>query len=402
MPGEEETRTRGTLLPWLLLALVNFAGQAVLRRELAPGEFGTFNALLALIGLGAVPLLGFVHELARHDRPDLLPMTTIATLAWGLVALPGVFLALPLLGLPRFTLDLFTLLNVALALAGVITGQLARPQGALRGWWWLLVGAGCARALAGAALGWSAPFAESALTAVLLAGLLVAMPLVLEFDWGLEHWKTVWRAVDPALLLSLGAAVSVATGLYLFSSADRLLALPKFGEPDARNLGYANPGLFDGYETAGLLGRALLWGTQPLLAIFFLQRVRLERTTRASLRFLWIHALALIFGAAVLSLGARTAATPFGDVATNAHFVPAFALAMVPIGLLQGLGTFALASRRWLECFLIGAGGILYTLPLALAARQPELMLAYMFGGSIIVLLAVVFVGVVRWGRRQP
>jgi len=30
------------------------------------------------------------------------------------------------------------------------------------------------------------------------------------------------------------------------------------------------------------------------------------------------------------------------------------------------------------------------------------LMLSYMFGGGLVLLMLVLFIGVVRWGRKQP
>jgi len=75
---------------------------------------------------------------------------------------------------------------------------------------------------------------------------------------------------------------------------------------------------------------------------------------------------------------------------------------MIPLGLLQGIGMFSLASRRYPECFVFGVCSIGYAVVLYLAGRNPQIMPAYMFGGSLVSLMAVLFVGVVRWGRKQP
>ena len=37
-----------------------------------------------------------------------------------------------------------------------------------------------------------------------------------------------------------------------------------------------------------------------------------------------------------------------------------------------------------------------------LVGRQPLLMPAYMFGGALVSTMVVLFIGVVRWGRKQP
>jgi hypothetical protein len=86
----------------------------------------------------------------------------------------------------------------------------------------------------------------------------------------------------------------------------------------------------------------------------------------------------------------------------TSHLVPSLAATMIPLGLLQALGVFSLASRRYPECFVLGGCSVGYTLLLYLAGRQPQLMPAYMFGAGLVCLMAVLFVGVVRWGRKQP
>ena len=161
---------------------------------------------------------------------------------------------------------------------------------------------------------------------------------------------------------------------------------------------------FDAYQAAGLLGRAILWGTQPLLWIFFAQRSRLARTTAASLIFFWIYAGALLLGAILVACLAQPLSQLFcGDnFQSTAVFVPSFALAMIPLGLLQAMGFFALASRRYPECFVMGGCALGYVLLLFLVGRQPQLMPAYMFGGGLVSLMLLLFVGVVRWGRKQP
>jgi hypothetical protein len=162
--------------------------------------------------------------------------------------------------------------------------------------------------------------------------------------------------------------------------------------------------LFDAYQTAGLLGRAVLWGTQPLLLVLFVQRSRLNKTTALSLKWFWIYLVALVAGIIFLELFHQTLSELFcgRDYLRTSHLVLVFAAAIIPLGLLQGLGVFSLASRRYQECFVLGGCSIGYTLLLYLAGRQAQLMPAYMFGGGLVALMIVLFVGVVRWGRKQP
>jgi hypothetical protein len=136
----------------------------------------------------------------------------------------------------------------------------------------------------------------------------------------------------------------------------------------------------------------------------FAQRSRLEHTTPASLTFFWIYLGALFAGAIFLDLLAGPLSRLFcgDDFQATSFFVPGLSTAMVPLGLLQALGVFSLASRRHHECFVLGGCSVGYTLLLYLVARQPQLMPAYMFGGGLVALMMMLFVGVVRWGRRQP
>jgi hypothetical protein len=418
---------------WALVALLNFIVQIVFRRELVPGEFGTLNTALGMIGLMTVPLLavnlGFTHYLARPHpagqsahidslRAAALSVTETFAWIWGALSLLLMFLLLPLLDLPRFSLQLFTLMNVLIALGGLVSWAVCQSGNQLRLWAWLLAAAALARVLVGAVLARQEPWAESGLAAFLLAGFITLTPALRsrEIDTA-TRWKAcqaIWSNLDRDFLLCVGATFSVLLALFLFSSADRIVAQSWFGIAMNNNMGLVNWALFDAYQTAGLLGRGILWGTQPLLWVLFAQRSRVNRTTPASLTFFWIHLGALLLGAIFLGCLAQPLSRLFcGDtVAMFTHlartsqvtsqFVPSLAAAMVPLGVLQALGVFSLASRRYHECFVLGGCSVGYTLLLYLAGRQPQLMPAYMFGGGLVSLMVVLFVGIVRWGRKQP
>ena len=99
------------------------------------------------------------------------------------------------------------------------------------------------------------------------------------------------------------------------------------------------------------------------------------------------------------------AAAPLANVVFTgnpAAFLPGFAGAVFMLGLLQGAGVFALASRRWAECFVLGACSIAYTIFLFYGGYQPALLTSCMFGGSLISLMLVLFVGVIRYARSHP
>jgi hypothetical protein len=218
--------------------------------------------------------------------------------------------------------------------------------------------------------------------------------------------KTCRDVFDRDFLLFAGATLSVLLGIYLFTNADRIVSLGWMNRLAGRVM---DPSVgtqtgFDHYQAAGLLGRGLLWGTQPLLWILFAQRSRLDRTTPASLTFFWIYAGVLLLGAILLGFLAQPLSRLFcgPNFQSTARLVPSLAAAMVPLGLLQALGIFSLASRRYHECFVLGGCAAGYALLLYFAGRQPQLMPAYMFGGGLVSSMIVLFVGIVRWGRKQP
>jgi len=415
-----QKETGESLNIWALIALLNFVTQIVFRRELAPGEFGTLNTALAIIGMMTVPLaaapqafawyLARKHPVERHEcvealRASRFLVTETLAWAWGALSVVLLFVIFPLLYLPRFSLDLFTLLNVLIAAGGLIGAVVCQSSGQVRLWGWLLVATALTRLILGAGLSAVEPWAESGLAVFLLAGCITLAPALRERSTEIAARLQALRAVlDHDFLLYAGATFSVLLGNFLFVNADRIVAQSWFGWSINNNMGYVDWPMFDAYQTAGLLGRALLWGTQPLLLVLFAHRSCLDKTTAASLKFFWIYLGALVGGAILLGIFRGPLSWLFcgSHFAVTSMFTLNFAAVMVPLGLLQALGYFALASRRFHECFVLGGGGVGYTLLLYLVGRQPELMLSYMFGGGLVLLMLVLFIGVVRWGRKQP
>jgi hypothetical protein len=413
-------QTGEMLAVWAAIAALNFITQIVLRRELAPGEFGTLNTALGVVGLMTVPVLAMNHAVVSYlahppksaasthlnslRAVSLLVMETFAWI-WGGISVLVILAVVPLLELPRFSLELLALIIVLLAVGGLVSGAICRSRSQLRLWMWLLLAAALARLLLAAGLGSAMPWAESGLSAWLLAGFITLIPVLRQQGSdAFLRFKACQALLNREFLIYFGATLSVFLAVFLFTSADRLVAQSWFGVATNNNLGLVDWREFDAYQTAGLLGRGLLWGTQPLLWIFFAQRSRLDRTRAASLTFFWIYLGALLVGAVILGELSRPLSQLFCGAAfeSTAFLIPHFAAAMVPLGLLQVLGFFALASRRYPECFVIGGLGVGYALLLYLVGRQPLLMPAYMFGGGAVAILMVLLVGVVRWGRRQP
>ncbi len=415
-----QKETGQPLAVWASIAALNFIAQIFLRRELHLGEFGTLNTALGVVGLLTLPLLAlnqaFTLYLRQIHPPEHAPrieaLRAAAFIAtetfgwiWGGLSILLIFVLLPLLDVPRISIHLFTVINVLVALGGVLSWAICQGGNRLRFWATLLFYAALSRALVGALLGWLEPWAESGLAALLLAGFIALAPAldIREIKPALR-WKACRDVWDRDFLLYAGATFSVLLGVFLFTNADRIVAQKWLGVAINNNLGIVSWSLLDAYQTAGLLGRSLLWGTQPLLWILFAHRSPLNRTTTASLTFFWIYLGALLLGAILLGCLAQPLSRLFcgPNFQSTAQFVPSLAAVMVPLGLLQALGVFSLASRRYHECFVLGGCAVGYTLLLYLAGRQPQLMPAYMFGGGLVSLMIVLFVGIVRWGRKQP
>ena len=415
-----QKETGHPLALWAAVALLNFATQIIFRRELQPGEFGILNSALGLVGLLAVPVLAvnqaFALYLKQTRAPEeksridtlrdaaLLATETFAWI-WGGLSIVLLFLVGSLLQFPRFSLQLFTLMNVLIAVGGLVSWSICQGGNRFRLWRLLLIAATVSRVLVGALLGWQEPWAESGLAAFLLAGFITLAPALSARDVDpAQRWKACRAVWDHDFLIYAAATLSVFFGVFLFSSADRIVAERWLGVAVNNNLGLVDWPAFDAYQTAGLLGRSLLWGTQPLLWILFAQRSLLKRTTAASLRFFWIYLGALVVGAILLGFLSNPLSYLFcgADFKSTAVFVPSFAAVMVLLGLLQGVGIFSLASRRYHECFVFGACSMGYALLLFLAGRHAQLIPAYMFGSGLVSLMIVLFVGVVRWGRKQP
>jgi len=410
-------RTRALAGP-LALALLTVLTQIVLRRELAPGEFGTLNALLGLILVALVPLAAFSavlrRELAAAQQPALhLPLLLRAALAWGILCLVLLFAALSALQLPRSSLLYLTLTAVAAGLLAIC----GRPAAPAR--WCAVIGIGAAtvRLVSGAWLAADWPVAESGLAAFLLAALLAGLPALRDQpDPG--PLAAAWKILRPALVPGL-AAVSVALALVLFTNADRIAAQINLGTVPPDNAASFQPGnidltfvdspLFDDYQAAGLCMRGILWAFLPLLGLLYLQRAPLDRTTYASLRWFWIYLGALVLGVLVLVFGAPVIHALFHPLYPDPEkidrtslLLPGFAGAFFILGLVQAVAVFALASRRYPECFLLAACSVVYTAFLFNAGRHAQVMLAVMAGAALMSLALVLLIGVVRYARSHP
>ena len=297
----------------IVIAALTVLAQIVLRRHLAPGEFGTLNALLGVALVMLVPLAAFSaflrRELAAARAENLhVPILTRVAIAWAIACVVILLAVLPSLDLPRASLLFFELLVVT---AGVLA-ICGRPVTPAR--WCAVIGISAAVLRLGVS-SWAAgnwPMAESGLGALLLGGLLAGLP-ALRDQPETPPLAGAWKILRPAFVPGL-AFVSVAVALALFTNADRIAAQVNLGTPDANNIvnmpmgaavsAFVDYSQFDDYQTAGLWMRGLLWSLLPMLALFYRQRAGSSRTTYASLRWFWIY-LGALFSAPAFSSSAR-------------------------------------------------------------------------------------------------
>ncbi len=402
---------------WMILAIAACDVQIIFRRTLDVGHFGTLQTVLGLIGLLTVPFVALSQALTQyfvHDhgpehsqrlaglRASSLFLTDTLGLILAVLSVPAFFIIMPIFSLRGLQLQVCTILTFLVTLGALVGAEVYRNN--LNRWTRLLLGAAVARILLAYGLTHYFTTAYTAFTVLITAGFVTLIAALDQRETG-RDFARLWQAVrDRDFLLHLAATFCVVFGIYVFTNADRIVSQDWFGNPVNNNIGYVNWPRFDAYQSAGLLGRGLLWGTMPLLLLVYVERTHLTRTTFRSMRFFWVYLATLIVSAILLGTFSGFFSYLFcgRHFEETAHFLPAFCLAMVPLGILQGVGIFALASHRYPECFTFAGASLFYSIPLFLEGRQPEIMLLYMFVGATVALMIIMFVGVVRWGRKQP
>ena len=341
-------------------------------------------------------------------RPSRRPLLRLAAIAlWARTAFVLLFVPLPLLVAAALFAAVVRLSPWLLALAAQLGGALAAPT-RWAGCSWAC-GRGGARLvrLAAAAVGaHDVPGRGSRASAAFASrGAFVAAARAARRPIDFRPRRGRAGAPAPVARSLPGRRSACSCGRAFHQRRPHRRADPTSAHADPANLGFDRrwPRSFDNYQAAGLLARGLLACTLLPLSILLLRRAALARTTRASLRWFWIYLGALVAG----RRAARSLAAPLAERALHreSRAVPArhSPRPCSSLGLLQGLGIFALASRRYAECFAPRrVRHRLHRSFLFFAGRQPQLMTTCMFGGALISLMLVLFVGVVRYARSHP
>jgi hypothetical protein len=414
-----------------IAALLTFVTQAVFSQILATGEFGTLTAALGLVLLLGVPLAAInqtlVHHLARfhadgrHEEIDRLHLFAFAVLkitalGTGVAALVFVAAFPWLLFSSRPLLQGAVLVTALTLLASTLSGALCLGLNRFRLWGLLTIAAALLRLLLAITVTSRYPRAEMALAITAVAWLITSAPVCWQKNRGRSVVKAGKILTRKDFLLYLTASLSVMLSLFLFSSGDQIISQYCFGLKLTGQAPIA-ASLYDNYQAAGQLGRSLIWGSAPILAVIFTHVSRepflnLQTTTPLflvadenkphrvkALQLLFLYCGTLATGAVLLQILREILTSLFlgHPSPAAAGLVPHFIAAMIPLGMLQAIGILCLATKNFLNCFVLGTGAVTYILLLRIFGDNPEHMLASMFYGGC---GAILLVGAIHLTRR--
>jgi hypothetical protein len=231
------------------------------------------------------------------------------------------------------------------------------------------------------------PWAEAGISASVLSGLVLASIAV--FSPHHASAASLRKVLLQRDWLIYGiASLAVAFGAFVFLQGDQIVAQRHFpGEELGR------------YSGAGLLGRTVVWASLPVLTVYFTRRSGHDHALSSSVRLLGVY-LGMICAGAVGILLLRVFILQIflgTQDAELAAMTAKFAVAMVPIGILQGMGCHYLAARRFPECMAFGFCGLTYLVALSLFGQTPDRMLEVM---GISATVSVVVLGVISLASR--
>ena len=366
-----------------MAGLGNFAFQAIIGHQLkASGEYGLVNTTLGYVGLLSLPLAiattAVTHYIARYDyHGDNARLQGLIagcqkflfrlTIGGSLVA---IFLAKPASDFLHFREGL-TFAALACVLAGLWGGLVTAL---CQGLSWFkrlalisLLGVGI-RLVFGAVVAAKFPTAEWAVLATAAAVLSNLILLTWKKDLT-KHAEPVspW---DREFVQFLMVSAAVVGGSYCFNQGDLLVAQRFFSKTE-----------LDAYTGAGVFARALPMTVAPLLTVLFTHRSTAHTgdALREQMKLIGLYAAGLLCGLIGLLVLRTYCLQIIGrNTPEAAAMVGQLAATMVAVGLLQALGTWALASR-WVKIALLYGGlGLTYWFALFWLGKSPEKLLQVM------------------------
>jgi len=388
----------------LLTGVGNYIFQMIMGRRLSSEEFGYLNTTLGLVGFLGLPLLissnAITHYIAHYRaqgnqaglsglllgcRRFLLRLTIVGSVA-------AILLVKPLSDFFRFPRPSLMVVVVVCVIAG-LWGTFGTTLCQGMSWFRRLAMIGVAGVVLRLSFGWFSTLKfQTAEAAALATGVALLSNIALLF-WRRElAWtgqvESPWGWGFARYLLTAAACIG---GGYCFTQGDLLVA-QRYLTGDS--LGH--------YAAAGLLARALPMVVAPLLTVLFTSRSghRQGSVVSEQVRLLGLYGVGLLIGAGILALlrgfGVRLLLGAYTPDA--AAMVTPLALTMLFVGMLQGLGMWALASR-WSKVTLVyGVLGVTYWLILLSWGTTIELLLKLMPAVSAVgfVVLLVTWLGAMR------
>jgi hypothetical protein len=369
---------------------VHFCFQLIISRELGgrAGEFGLFQFGVGFIVFLSLPLTiasqAITHYVARFhfsgDDARLHGLLAGCRKFLFYITIGGSFAAIILvkpLGVyfktPRASLMLVALFVAVAALWGAYLTVLCQGLGWFKRLALIALLAAVLRILFGSVTAHVWPVAEWAVAA---SGVMVAANLIL-FVWRKEFPRRTENIVSPwtpEFRSFLIASAAWAIGTNCFCQWDVFVAQKYFG---------SSKQIFDAYGSAAVFARQLPNVMAPLLTVLFTHRSSRQHhhddALREQLKLLGLYAAGLICGAVGLFiLRGFCLQLLHRNTPEAAGMIGPFACTMVFAGLLQALGTWALASR-WLKISLLYGGlGISYWLVLLFLGKSPAALLQMM------------------------
>lgn len=365
-----------------IASAIHYLFQSFMGHLLPREEYGYMNSTLGVILLLSVPLVAasqsvahFLARLQKEGDAQKLEEFRQKSLHWlwkGTWILLGLALLSwkPMkewLNFPRTSLALLVLACLPAQLWSVVASAWCAGSGRFRLLGGLTLGGALMRLGAGIALAYYWRQAESGIAASLLGAL--AIGALLFFVKREKNNSAKTFKFPTGFFPFLGASVAVGIGNFLFLQADQIVAQRFFSGMDLGN-----------YSAAGVLGRAVVLGSLPFLTVYFTQRSEITASNRQSWGLKFLYGSSLLVGSSCvyfmsdflcrLLLGHREPQTTV--------WMDQFAVNMAIVGVLNAIGFFLLASRRFIECFCYGVLGLIYTGFLLQKGITPDHMLEVM------------------------